>query len=157
MLLQHYANHLYHRSRFLIWGLALLSAVHLFAILPDLLTHPENLLKAQQRVLWFSQLFTAWLIGLRIQPLLQSAAKGQLFQVSSRKSWQQLAAVCLAAAVFPAVLLCSLLLYWGETIHLLNLLAYLNLPLLGLGLLLPFVVGLLKLSAQLEDEQNLTI
>jgi len=157
MLLQHYANHLYHRSRFLIWGLALLSAAHLFAILPDLLSPPENVLKAQQRALWFGQLLTAWLIGLRIQPLLQSAAKGQLFQVSSRKSWQQLASVCLAAAVFPAALLCCLLLYWGETIHLLNLLAYLNLPLLGLGLLLPFVVGLLKLSAQLEDEQNLTI
>lgn len=157
MLIQHYANQLYHRSRFLIWALALLSIVHFFAILPDLLAPPESLLKAQQRVLWFSYLLTAWLIGLRIQTLLQQAARGQLFQHSSRKNWQQLTAVCLAAAVFPAVLLCSLLLYWGEKIHLLNLLAYLNLPLLGLGLLLPFIIGLLKLSAQLEDEQNFTI
>lgn len=157
MLLQHYANHLYHRSRFLLWGLALFSAVHLFAIVPDLIIQPENLVKAQQRALWFSQLFTAWLIGLRVQSLLQQAAAGKLFQPDTRKNWQQLAAVCLAAAVFPAALLCSLLLYWGEKVHLLNLLAYLNLPLLGLGLLLPFITGLLKLSAQLEDEQNLTI
>lgn len=157
MLLQHYANHLYQRSRFVIWALALLSAVHLFAILPDLLSPPEHLLKAQQRALWFSQLLTACLIGLRIQPLLQNAAQGRLFQENSRKNWQQLATTCLVAAMFPAVLLCSLCWYWGETIHLFNLLAYVNLPLLGLGLLLPFVIGLLKLSAQLEDEQNLTI
>lgn len=157
MLLQHYANHLYHRGRFLLWALALFSAAHLFALIPDLITAPDNLLKAQQRALWFSQLVTAWLIGLRVQALLFQAAQGQLFQPASRKHWQQLAAVCLAAAVFPAALLCSLLVYWQEKVHLLNLLAYLNLPLLGLGLVLPFITGLLKLSAQLEDEQNLTI
>lgn len=157
MLIQHYADYLYHRSRFLIWALALFSALHLLAIVPDLLSTPDNLLKAQQRVLWFCQLATAWVLGLRIQSLLLEAAAGKLFQPATRKLWQQLATVCIAAAVFPATLLGCLLLYWDEKIQLLNLLAYLNLPLLGLGLLLPFITGLFKLSAQLEDEQNLTI
>lgn len=157
MLLQHYANHLYHRSRFLIWALALFAVVHLLALLPDVLTPPENLLKAQQRALWFGQLLTAWLIGLRAQRLLQAMAQGQLFQAASRNRWRQLAAVCLAAAVFPALLVSGLLVHWGETLHLLNFIAYVNLPLFGLGLLLPCLVGALKLGAQLEDEQNLTI
>lgn len=157
MIIQHYANLLHQRSRFVIWALLILCLVHVIALLPDILHQPEQLFKAQQRALWLAQLITALCIGLITQRLLLSASKGLLFQPASRHLWMQLASACLLAALFPAVLLCSLLLYWGEDVHFLTLLAHLNLPLFGLGLFLPFSVALFKIGAQLEDDQNLTI
>lgn len=157
MIIQPYANLLYQRSRFVIWGLLAFCLVHTVALLPDILYPPEQLIRAQQRALWLAQLVTALGLGLIIQRLLLSASQGQLFQAASRRLWMQLASACLAAAVFPAIFLCSLLLYWGEELHLLSLLAQLNLPLIGLGLIVPLAVAKFKLSAQLEDEQNLTI
>lgn len=157
MIIQQYANLLYQRSRFVIWALTALSLVHCIALLPDILSQPEQSFKAQQRAMWLAQLVTALCLGLIIQRLLLTAAKGQLFQVESRRLWMQLASGCLVAAIFPALFLCSLLLYWGEELSLITLLAQLNLPLIGLGFIVPFAVAKLKLSAQLEDEQNLTI
>ncbi|MDP4530149.1 hypothetical protein Q3O59_14060 [Alkalimonas delamerensis] len=157
MIIQQYAKVLYQRSRLVIWALLAFSLVHTVALLPDLLFPPEQLDRAQQRALWLAQLVSALGLGLIIQRLLLSASQGQLFQPASRALWMQLASGCLVAALFPALFLCSLLLYWGQELHLLTLLAQLNLPLIGLGCTVPLAVAKLKLSAQLEDEQNLTI
>lgn len=157
MIIQHYASHMSKKIRILFWGLVLLTLAQLCVFLSHTLLEAELTEKAIQHGLWLANLVGLLALTFNMQRLFRAYQQGELYTRLHRQLWMQLASFCWLAAFLPALLVCSLKLAWGLDIRLLTMLAHLNLPLLGIGALLPFAAMLLKVGQQLEDEQNLTI
>ncbi len=157
MIIQHYASNMNKKVGFITWGLVVLTLAQLCVFLSHTLLEPELTEKAIQHGLWFSNLVGLLALTLIAQRLFQSYQQNSPYAAAHRVLWMQMASYCWLVAFFPALLVCSLKLAWGLDIRLLTLLAHINLPLLGLGVILPFASMLFKAGQQLEDEQNLTI